>query len=109
MIGAVSERFLSAELQEMEKDVTEEIEAAEVDVLEEIREITARLQRLEARVWDARVGDRRAALRRRRRRPCRQSRSLGPGDPLALTFGGRLGGCACLAADPPRVTRPGPC
>ena len=32
----------------------------------------------------------------------------GPGVPLALTFGGRLGGCACLAADPPRVTRPGP-
>lgn len=49
LIGAVSERFLAAELREVE----EVVEEAEVDVLREIREITVRLQRLEARVQAA--------------------------------------------------------
>jgi voltage-gated potassium channel len=54
LIGAVSERFLSAELQETGQEVTGEIDQAEVDVLQEIREITARLQRIEALVRNGR-------------------------------------------------------
>lgn len=54
LIGAVSERFLSAELQEAGQEVIGEIDQAEVDVLQEIREITARLQRLETLVRNGR-------------------------------------------------------
>ena len=54
LIGAVSERFLSAELQEAGQEVIREIDQAEVDVLQEIREITARLQRLETLVRNGR-------------------------------------------------------
>ena len=52
MIGAVAERFLSAELEEAAEEVAE----VEGDLLQEIREITTRLQQLETRV-QARLGD----------------------------------------------------
>ena len=48
LIDGVAERFLSHDLG-IDKDVGDEIgDVAEIDVLQEIREITIRLQRLEA-------------------------------------------------------------
>jgi voltage-gated potassium channel len=47
--GAVAERFLATEFEEVE-EATHEIEATEADVLAELREVRNRLDRLEARL-----------------------------------------------------------
>jgi hypothetical protein len=47
--GAVAERFLSTEFEEV-AEATHEVEATEADVLAELREVRTRLDRLEARL-----------------------------------------------------------
>jgi voltage-gated potassium channel len=47
--GAVAERFLATEFEEV-TEATQEVEATEADVLAELREVRTRLDRLEARL-----------------------------------------------------------
>jgi hypothetical protein len=47
--GAVAERFLATEFEEV-AEATHEVEATEADVLAELREVRNRLDRLEARL-----------------------------------------------------------
>jgi voltage-gated potassium channel len=49
LTGAVAERFLSTEFEEV-AEATHEVEATEADVLAELREVRNRLERLEARL-----------------------------------------------------------
>jgi hypothetical protein len=49
LTGAIAERFLAGEVEEVEEEVAGEIEGVEASVLRELREVTERLQRLEAR------------------------------------------------------------
>jgi voltage-gated potassium channel len=49
LTGAVAERFLSTEFEEV-AEATHEVEATEADVLAELREVRNRLDRLEARL-----------------------------------------------------------
>ena len=47
--GAVAQRFLASEIEDV-ADATAEVEVTEAEVLTELREVRARLERLEARL-----------------------------------------------------------
>jgi voltage-gated potassium channel len=53
--GAIAERFLSAQIEETQEELRDEVEQVEDDVLAELRAITERLQTLERRL-SARTG-----------------------------------------------------
>jgi voltage-gated potassium channel len=56
LTAALAERFVSTQVRAETTEVVEEIEEVEADVLRELREITGRLQQLEARVARMRTG-----------------------------------------------------
>jgi voltage-gated potassium channel len=54
LTGAVAERFLAGEIEEV-AEATQEVEATDTEVLAELREVRARLDRIEARMARART------------------------------------------------------